>query len=74
MTDQDRARKHKMLHVRDTEIKQVEEVLAALRHRTNITEETLIEDQELELKHRGNLPKKVRTNAESGAGSYASKY
>lgn len=71
MSEKDKNHKHKMLHVRDKELKQTEDELAGLRHRTNITEESLIEDQELELKFRGKIPKKTRATAEAGAGSWS---
>lgn len=74
MSERDNAHKHKMLHVSDAELERIEAELEALRHRTNITEETLIEDQELELKYRGNVPKEVREAAEAGSGSWANKY
>lgn len=73
MNDQDKANMHKMRQVRDKELSQIEEELSALRHRTNITEESLIEQQNFELKHRGKIPKEKRTAAEAGAGSWTSK-
>ncbi|QAA81379.1 hypothetical protein EI546_06395 [Aequorivita sp. H23M31] len=74
MDDHDRNRKHKMLHVRDEELKRIEAELEALRHRTNITEESLIKEQDLELKFRGNIPKQIRETAEAGEGSWVNKY
>jgi hypothetical protein len=76
MTEKDKAHKHKMQHVRDNELSAIEEQLEALRHRTNITEESLIEEQDRELtnKFHGNIPKKVRANAEAGAVYYHTKY
>ena len=73
MDEHDKKRKHKMLHVRDVQLSQIEEKLEALRHRTNITEESLIEAQELELKFKGRIPKERRTEAEAGAGSWVNK-
>ena len=73
MDQHDQNRKHKMLNVRDEDLKRVEQKLEALRHRTNITEESLIEDQELELKYRGKVPKEKRTLAEAGPGSWVNK-
>lgn len=74
MDDHDRNRKHKMLHVRDEELERIEAELEAIRHRTNITEESLITEQDLELKYRGNVPKQVRETAEAGIGSWVNKY
>ncbi|MEZ7494475.1 hypothetical protein QO206_03195 [Leeuwenhoekiella aequorea] len=73
MDDQDRGRVHKMTGTRDKDLERVEAQLEALRQRTNITEETLIEDQELELKYRGRQPKQSRALAETGAGSWLNK-
>ena len=73
MNDQDRGRKHKMISVRDKELDRTMERLEALRHKTNITEESLIQDQELELKFKGRIPKEQRTLAESGAGAWLNK-
>jgi hypothetical protein len=67
MNDHDRNRKHKMMHVRDQELARVKRDLEALKQRTGITEEKLIEDQELELKFRGKVPKKARAEAEATA-------
>lgn len=73
MSDEDRGRMHKMTSVRDKELEDVEKRLEQLRHQTNITEESLIEDQELRLKFKGNVPKKERTLAEAGPGSWLNK-
>jgi hypothetical protein len=73
MDDQDRGRMHKMVSTRDTELERMEAELEALRNRTGIDEESLIEDQELELKYRGRTPKKLRALAESEAGSWLNK-
>lgn len=74
MNDRDNAHMHKMRRVRDAELKRIEADLEALRHRTNIDEESLIEEHDLELKYHGNVPKEVREVAESGSGSWANKY
>lgn len=73
MNDQDRGRMHKMTGVRDKELERIQERLEALRHRTNITEESLIESQELELKFKGRIPKEQRATAEAGEGSWLNK-
>lgn len=74
MDKHDENRMQKMRQVRDTELERIQEELNNLRARTNITEETLIQDQDFELKNRGRLPKEARTNAEAGAGSWSNKY
>lgn len=73
MDDQDRGRVHKMHSTRDKDVERVQAELEALRQRTNITEESLIEDQELEIKFRGRQPKQSRAMAEAGAGSWLNK-
>lgn len=73
MDEHDKLRMHRMTAVRDEDMKRVEAQLEQLRHRTNITEEGLIEQQELELKFRGRIPKEVLAVAETGAGSWTSK-
>lgn len=73
MNEHDKNRKHKMLAVRDVQLKEIEERLEALRHQTNITEESLIEAHELELKFKGNVPKEQRSLAEAGPGSWVNK-
>jgi len=65
MNDQDRGRMHKMTSVRDKELDRTMQRLEQLRHHTNITEESLIADQELKLKHKGKIPKKERALAEA---------
>jgi hypothetical protein len=73
MDEHDKGRMHKMTAVRDEELKRVEARLEALRHRTNITEEKMVEDQELELKFKGKIPKEARSLVEASAGSWTSK-
>ena len=73
MDDQDHGRVHKMVGTRDKDVERVQAELEALRQRTNITEESLIEDQELEMKFRGRQPKQSRAMAEAGAGSWLNK-
>jgi hypothetical protein len=73
MDDHDKARMHKMTGVRDKEIERIRQEIEDLQHRTGITEESMIRDQELELKYQGKTPKKSRAMAEAGPGSWASK-
>lgn len=73
MDEHDENRGHKMRSVRDKEMKRVQEQIEALRHRTGITEESMINDQELELKYQGKVPKKSRATAEAGPGSWSNK-
>lgn len=65
MDDRDKGRVHHMTATRDRELEGIEKELEALRHRTGITEESLIEDQELIIKHKGRVPKKQRAEAEA---------
>jgi hypothetical protein len=65
MTTEDHEHAHKMRKVRDAELKRIENENRKLQDRTGITPDTLIDQQELEHKFGGKLPKEQRTTAET---------
>lgn len=73
MTPEDHQHKNRMIKVRDQEKARIEQEIEGIRSRTNLTPEKLIEDQELELKQCGRIPKRERETAEAQAGSWTSK-
>lgn len=73
MDEHDKNRFRKMYKVRDAELERIEAELELLRQETGLTEEALIERQELNLKFRGSLPKEERSASESNAYAWLSK-
>ncbi len=73
MDDHDKARFQKMYKVRDVELERMQQELEILRQETGLTEEALIENQELSVKFKGQMPKADRELVESSAASWLSK-
>lgn len=73
MDDHDQNRFRKMYKVRDLEFDRVERELEVMRQETGLTEEALIERQELDLKFRGSMPKREREQSESNTVTWLSK-
>lgn len=67
MTPQSKAQMWKDRQVRKTELARIEKENKDLQHRTGVTPETLIQEQELLIKMGGRLPKKVRSQLESNS-------
>jgi hypothetical protein len=65
MTPEDHQLAQRMRKVRDIEEQRIRKDIAAREVRTGITPDKLIDDQELEIKFGGTLPKQQRSVAEA---------